>query len=112
MLNERDSQAVVAAFKRIVQRANHAPLIVFDGQEIMRVLRNVARFRDAVKFTLEMNDLLSHSPVCRELGGIYTVAQYEMNVMLLARVDGAVSVIPDFDPAVKKREQEDGAYLK
>lgn len=102
-MNTRDENAFVKAVKAIVDSNAASAVIAIDASTVMGVLKNVRRTsRSALNAVLEdMNDVLSGTSVCKELGGIYTLCEYEGNVLFLIRADLATSATSLFNPAEK-----------
>ena len=102
-MNTRDENAFVQSVKAIVDGNAASPVIAIDASTVMGVLKNVRRTsRSALNAVLEdMNDILSATSVCKELGGIYTLCEYEANVLFLIRADLATSATSLFVPSEK-----------
>ena len=101
-MNHSDTDTVVEFVASIVGQHPNAASIAFDSSELTGRLRNVRR---SVMLD-EINDALSHTSVCHQLCGIYSVCEYEGRVWFLVKADLAVSVTPLFDPKSKAFPQD------
>lgn len=92
-MNESDSTRTLQKFKDIAALHPDAAVMAFDSSLLTSKLRNTK----ASSFLNELNDLLSHSTVCKELGTVYTVCEYEGSVWLMIRANKVVSITSRFD---------------
>lgn len=110
-MNMRDEKSVVEILNGFIQKAGaDSAVIAFDSVVLYEGLRNTRRSTSSA--LPEVNDLLSGTSVCRELGGIYTVCEYEGSVWFLIRADKAVSVSDNFIPSSKVIPKVAGSFLK
>jgi len=97
-MNASDEKSVVAFFRELLEEGHsNTPVVAFDSSHITGKVRNTRRNR-AME---DINDILSGSDTCVELGGIYTVCEYESNVWFLIKAELATSATSLFDPAKK-----------
>jgi len=115
-MNLSDQKAVVRELQAIIEEHQSVsptnPVVVFGIDRLFDAVKNVkTSTRRQPEFVGEVNDLLSQISVCRELGGIYTVCEYELRLMFLIRADLAASVDSSFDPSSKVIERRSGSFL-
>ena len=92
-MNKMDESHVVSEVKAILAEAGtRSAVIAFDISRISNKVRNVRNTR----LLENVNDVLSGTGVCRELGGIFTVCEYEMSVCFLIQADLAITTTPMF----------------
>ena len=109
-MNTRDEKAVVSSLLAIINSCPDVTQpIAFDRSAVLNNLRNTPKTSD--RGLSDINDLLSCTPVCKELGGIYTVCEYESPIWFLIRADRTHSVTSNFVPANKFIKQVPNAAL-
>lgn len=116
-MNLSDAKAIVRAVKDILTEAKQmsgsdAPLIAFPVARL-RVVNHVRTSgRSLSSFLESVNEVLSHTDVVKELGGIFTVCEYELGTVFLVRADFAFSLDPEFNAESKKHTAQPGAFLR
>lgn len=103
-MNERDTTSLVRAIHAVIKadlkdKECASAVIAFDATEgLFSALRNVRKNNKLIE---DINDMLSDTNVCKVLGGIYTVCEYEGSVWFLIKADRAVSQTIKFVPEQK-----------
>lgn len=103
-MNTSDASKAIAAIHEVIKRHPNNAVIAFDSVVITSQLSNVRYGTNSQRKLLDdLNDELAATTVCRKLGGIFTVCEYEFRTWFLIRADLAVTdseVL--FDPASKR----------
>lgn len=108
-MNANEKIAVVQQIAAWIDQAPHGcALIACSGTQLAELTAQ----KRGLQFMQEVNDVLALTDVCRELGGVWTLADYEGGgIWVLFRIDAAHSVLARFTPATRAFQRVRGAFL-
>lgn len=107
-MNANEKIAVVQQIAAWLDQApKDCPLIACSGEQ----LAGLTAQRRSPSFVELVNELLSQTDVCRELGGVWTLTYYEVDIWVLFRIDASYSALVRFDPGTRKFQRVRGAFL-